>query len=47
LVKAQGEAARYATDITRIEQNSAKALDTAARKIEAIVHRAVGSTEPA
>jgi cell division protein ZapA len=40
LVKAQGEAARY-------EQNSAKALDAAARKIEAIVHRAVGSTEPA
>ncbi|MEY3259900.1 MAG: hypothetical protein RIT46_729 [Pseudomonadota bacterium] len=47
LVKAQGEAARYATDISRIEQNSAKALDAAARKIEAIVHRAVGSTEPA
>jgi cell division protein ZapA len=47
LLKAQGEAARYATDIHRIEQNSAKALDNAARKIEALVHRAAGSNAPA
>lgn len=47
LVKAQGEAARFATDISRIEHHSAQALENAARKIEALAHKASGAPETA
>jgi cell division protein ZapA len=40
LALVQGEAARLAADVGRIEQRTVQALDTASRKIEALVHRA-------